>query len=99
MRWVVLLLAIAVILPTVCLLWFMTQAVKNERLAVQQRFIDVYESKLDKALEQFNRDLGAHLSTNATEKILREKPFPDAFRPILKKYHQVKGWVEPRFCY
>ncbi|MFH1884411.1 MAG: hypothetical protein ABIL62_17085 [Planctomycetota bacterium] len=35
-RWVVLLLAIAVILPTVCLLWFMSRAVKNERLAVRQ---------------------------------------------------------------
>ncbi|MFA5424108.1 MAG: HAMP domain-containing sensor histidine kinase [Phycisphaerae bacterium] len=41
----ILLLAIAVILPTVCLLWFMTQAVRNERLAVQQKLIDVYAEK------------------------------------------------------
>jgi hypothetical protein len=35
LRWVAVLLATAVILPTVCLLWFMTQAVKNERVAVR----------------------------------------------------------------
>ena len=39
------LLAIAVILPTVCLLWFMTQAVKNERLAIRQKLIDVYSGR------------------------------------------------------
>jgi signal transduction histidine kinase len=45
LRRVVLLLAIAVILPTVCLLWFMTQAVKNERLAIRQKMIDTYTSR------------------------------------------------------
>gem|GEM_PF-192017 len=45
--WVVLLLAIAVILPTVCLLWFMNQAVKNDRLAVRQKLTDVYQLRLD----------------------------------------------------
>jgi len=44
--WVVLLLAIAVILPTMCLLWFMSQAVKNERLAVKQKLTNVYEQRL-----------------------------------------------------
>jgi signal transduction histidine kinase len=47
LRWVVLLLAIAVILPTVCLLWFMTQAVRNERLAVRQKLSDVYKQRLE----------------------------------------------------
>ena len=45
--WVVLLLAIAVILPTVCLLWFMSQAVKNERLAVKQKLTDIYQQSLN----------------------------------------------------
>ena len=45
--WVVLLLAIAVILPTVCLLWFMNQAVRNDRLAVRQKLTDVYQLRLD----------------------------------------------------
>ena len=45
LRWIVLLLAVAVILPTVCLLWFMSQAVKNERLAVRQKLIDAYTKR------------------------------------------------------
>ena len=40
------LLSIAVILPTVCLLWFMTQAVRNERLAVKQKLTNAYEQRL-----------------------------------------------------
>ncbi|MDD5011268.1 MAG: HAMP domain-containing sensor histidine kinase, partial [Phycisphaerae bacterium] len=32
-------------LPTVCLLWFMTQAVKNERLAIRQKLIDSYSTR------------------------------------------------------
>ena len=39
------LLAVAVILPTVCLLWFMSEAVKNERLAVRQKLLDVYTKR------------------------------------------------------
>ncbi len=46
MRWVVLLLAVAVILPTVCLLWFMSQAVKNERLVVRQKLVTLYQDQL-----------------------------------------------------
>lgn len=47
LRQVVLLLAITVILPTVCLLWFMTQAVRNERLAVRQKLIDSYVKRAE----------------------------------------------------
>ncbi len=47
--WVVLLLAIAVILPTVCLLWFMSEVVRNERLVVGQRLITPYENQLTEA--------------------------------------------------
>ena len=53
LRRVILLLAVAVILPTVCLLWFMSQAVKNERLAVRQKLIDSYTSR---AQEIFFKD-------------------------------------------
>ena len=40
-------LAIAIILPTVCLLWFMSQAVGNERLAVRQKLTAVYQRRLE----------------------------------------------------
>ncbi len=45
-RWVVLLLAVAVVLPTLCLLWFMSEVVKNERLAVRQRLTSIYKASL-----------------------------------------------------
>lgn len=48
------LLAIAVILPTVCLLWFMSQAVTNERLAIRQKLIDSYTAR---GQEIFLKDL------------------------------------------
>ncbi|MHC4735809.1 MAG: sensor histidine kinase [Planctomycetota bacterium] len=48
LRWVILLLTVAVILPTVCLLWFMSQAVENVQLAAQQKLIDVYKEKVEK---------------------------------------------------
>jgi len=52
-----LLLALAVILPTVCLLWFMTQAVKNERLAVRQKIIDVCNDDIALFKADVNRNL------------------------------------------
>ena len=52
MRWVILLLAIAVIVPTVCLLWFIAQVVKNERLAVRQKLINFYQGQLAKTIEK-----------------------------------------------
>ncbi len=45
-RWVVLLLAVAVILPTACLLWFMNKVVKSERLVVRQRLTTFYKGRL-----------------------------------------------------
>jgi signal transduction histidine kinase len=45
-RWVVLLLAVAVILPTVCLLWFMNEVVKSERLVVRQKLTTFYKGRL-----------------------------------------------------
>ncbi len=49
-----LLLAAAVILPTVCLLWFMTQAVENVQFAAQQKLIDIYQEKLTDAVSEAN---------------------------------------------
>ena len=40
------LLTLVVLLPTACVFWFMTQAMQNERLAVQQKLIDVYQGQL-----------------------------------------------------
>jgi signal transduction histidine kinase len=54
LRLPVLLLAAAVILPTVCLLWFMHHAVKNERLAVRQRVVDLYQNQFAETAANFD---------------------------------------------
>jgi len=41
------LMLLAVALPTACVLWFMTAAMRNERLAVQQKLTAVYGNQLD----------------------------------------------------
>lgn len=51
LHWAIILLAVVVVLPTVCLLWFMSQAVKNERLVVRQKLVDVYTDKADAFLK------------------------------------------------
>ncbi|MEM7584058.1 MAG: HAMP domain-containing sensor histidine kinase [Acidobacteriota bacterium] len=43
---VVALLAVVVLLPTAGVLWFMDQAVRNERFAVRQRLADAYRAQL-----------------------------------------------------
>jgi len=53
-RWVVLLLAVAVILPTVCLLWFMNEVVKSERLVVRQRLTTFYKGRLVEVADKIN---------------------------------------------
>ncbi|MCJ7778740.1 MAG: HAMP domain-containing histidine kinase [Sedimentisphaerales bacterium] len=60
MRWVVLLLAVAVILPTVGLLWFISQVVGNERFAVRQKLITVYKEQLEKTLRQTDTRLSEY---------------------------------------
>ena len=44
--WLMLLFLLAVLVPSVCLLWFMNQAVHNERLAVRQRLVEAYRANL-----------------------------------------------------
>ena len=50
LQWIVL-LAAAVILPTVSLLWFMSRAVANERLVIRQKLAALYEGRLMEAGE------------------------------------------------
>ncbi|MHC4389188.1 MAG: hypothetical protein ACYSX1_11335, partial [Planctomycetota bacterium] len=46
LRPVLILLAVAVILPTVCLLWFMNRAVENVRMASRQMLINTCNSRV-----------------------------------------------------
>ena len=66
--WLMLLLLLAVLVPSVCLLWFMNQAVQNERLAVRQRLADAYRvnlSLVQNQLEIFWRQTGDALDAEA----------------------------------
>lgn len=58
LRPVLLLLAVAVIAPAVCLLWFMNQAVKNAELAARQIVINTYEKELADLGEKTDRICG-----------------------------------------
>lgn len=40
-------LMLVVIIPTVCLLWFVSEAVRNERMAVRQKLTELYQSQLE----------------------------------------------------
>ncbi len=55
-RWVVLLLAVAVVLPTVCLLWFMSEAIDNERFVIRQKLVLFQTDQLSKARAKAETD-------------------------------------------
>ncbi|MBN2138569.1 MAG: hypothetical protein JW720_12250 [Sedimentisphaerales bacterium] len=73
MRWVVLLLAAAVVLPTVCLLWFMNRTVQNERLAIRQRLLDSYRNSLT-ILKEYNEDIWLKLTEIPAQQSLQYSP-------------------------
>ena len=50
--WLTLLLLGVVLVPSVCLLWFMNQAVQNERFAVRQKLVEAYRAHLVLAQER-----------------------------------------------
>ncbi len=50
--WPVLLLLLAVLVPSSGVIWMMRQAMENERLAVRQRLTDLYQVQLESAQQQ-----------------------------------------------
>ena len=68
------LLAIAVILPTVCLLWFMSQAIKNVKLAARQELIDSYQNQLEQVRERVDTVWSSQVKWIH---IKLEEPIPD----------------------
>ena len=66
--WLILLLLLAVLVPSVCLLWFMSKAVLNERLVVRQRLAEAYRANLSlmqNMLDAYWRQSAAALDTDA----------------------------------
>src|SRR5688572_3176491 len=80
--WPVALLLFAVLVPAVCLLWFMNAAMANERLAARQKLAESYRAQLLSAqtrLEQHWRDLGAQL-----EELAQTNPAPVSFAKVIQ---------------
>ena len=67
-------LAIAVILPTVCLLWFMSQAVGNERLAVRQKLTVVYQQRLETLSNRIDDLWSARIGVIEDETAVQHQP-------------------------
>lgn len=66
--WPVALLLLAVLVPTVCLLWFMSAAMRNERFAVREKLAEVYRVQLLAAqtrLQQYWKETAAKLESLA----------------------------------
>ena len=78
-------LAIAVILPTACLLWFMSEAVKNERLAMHQNLADSYHKPLEElaeAMDDFWR--GALRGPGGPDSLIAKHPPGYVFQELIQ---------------
>jgi signal transduction histidine kinase len=68
--WLMLLLLLAVLVPSVCLLWFISQAVQNERLAVHQKLVDAYRINLALVQDQLEAYWRQSAATLDAESVL-----------------------------
>ena len=62
--WPVALLLFAVLVPALCLLWFMNAAIRNERLATRQKWADIFRPQLlslQEGLKKHWEELGTKL--------------------------------------
>ncbi|MDB6027294.1 MAG: Integral rane sensor signal transduction histidine kinase [Verrucomicrobiales bacterium] len=75
--WPVVLLLFAVVVPAVCLVWFMNAAMENERLAGRQKLADSYRAQLYSIQTQLERHWEERL--DELEKLARAMPPAAAF--------------------
>ncbi len=80
--WPVLLLLVgAVLVPTVSVLWFMSQAVQNERLAIRQKLAQAYQAELAGAVAELDEHWREQ--TGEFAEVVAEHPAPQAFRQLV----------------
>jgi len=94
LRWVVLLLAIAIILPTVCLLWFMSQAVGNQSLAIRQKLSVSYLQRLEILSNRIDDLWSARISVIEDETAVQSQPIEIFDRHTGRD----SGTNEPNIC-
>lgn len=79
---VLLVLLLAVLVPTACVLWFMNAAIRNERLAVTQKLVDVYRKELLQITERVDEEWANRFAE--AEKLHKHSPV-SAFQQIIQK--------------
>ncbi len=87
-----LVLVLVVVAPSVCLVWFMSRAAQNERLAVRQKLEDAYRVHLSLAQERltaFYHEIGAQLDARAAT-----NPGPVLFAKLVGE-----GLAESAVCF
>jgi signal transduction histidine kinase len=75
--WPIVLLLFAVVVPALCLVWFMANAMRNESLAVRQQLADAYRSQLASSQQRLERFWNEAITE--VENIARTNPAPAAF--------------------
>ncbi len=75
-------LTAVVVLPAAGVLWFMSQAMRNEQQAVRQRLTDAYHSQLQSAAGRVRSAWDGKLSLLAQAQ--QQKPAPAAFAEVVK---------------
>lgn len=73
--WIVAILAALLLAPTFCVLWFMTQAMRNEHYAVRQRLGEVYQARLDDGRRMLD-DYWVQMTERARQAALIPLPLP-----------------------
>jgi signal transduction histidine kinase len=80
---VLLLLLAAVVVPTVCVLWFMSQAIRNERLAVRHELSQVYRGHLGGVRDQILAEWGRRIGEMG--KVGSNTPAPEVFETLVSR--------------
>jgi signal transduction histidine kinase len=75
--WPIVLLLFAVLVPAVCLVWFMGAAMRNERFAARQKLADAYRAQLSDTQVQLERHWKETVSE--LENLARKNPASAAF--------------------
>lgn len=80
--WPTAILLLAVLVPALCLLWFMNAAIHNERLAAQQRLAEAYRGQLAASREGVDRYLEA--TAELLDKVGNAASAPGAFENCIR---------------
>jgi signal transduction histidine kinase len=88
--WLTFMLLLAVLVPSVCLFWFMNQAVQNEKLAARQELMEAYRGNLSLAQSR----LGGWRAQLMRDAETNHLPAPEFFAATVRA-----GMADAVICY